>query len=67
LGLSDNTLIVFSSDNGPWIYRENGGSAGPFYCGKGSYFEGGIRVPFITRWPGRIPAGRVLDNFGALF
>jgi arylsulfatase A len=59
-GIEDNTLVVFSSDNGPWlIMNQAGGSAGPLKDGKGSTWEGGMRVPGIARWPGRIPAGVV--------
>ncbi len=52
-GLDDNTLIMFTSDNGPYA----DGSAGPLRGGKANVFEGGLRVPLIARWPGRIPAG----------
>jgi arylsulfatase A-like enzyme len=59
-GLDDRTLVVFSSDNGPWLsYGDHGGSAGPLREGKGTSYEGGVRVPFVARWPGRIPAGLV--------
>jgi len=59
-GLDKNTLVIFSSDNGPWlIKKENGGSAGPLRDGKGTPYEGGIREPFIAWWPGTLPAGRV--------
>jgi arylsulfatase A-like enzyme len=59
-GLAKNTLVIFSSDNGPWITMGlAGGSAGPLRDGKGSTFEGGMREPAIARWPGRIPAGVV--------
>jgi arylsulfatase A-like enzyme len=59
-GIDDNTLVIFSSDNGPWlIMNQAGGSAGPLKDGKGSTWEGGMRVPGIARWPGTIPAGRV--------
>jgi arylsulfatase A len=59
LGLDENTLIVFSSDNGPWLSQgEAGGSAFPLRAGKGTTYEGGMRVPFIARWPGRVPAGK---------
>ena len=67
LGLADNTLVMFSSDNGPEdIHITNAGhsgigSAGPFRGRKRSLYEGGVRMPFIVRWPGHIPAGRV-DN-----
>jgi len=57
-GLDDRTLVVFTSDNGPWLrFGDHGGSAGPLREGKGTCWEGGMREPFIARWPGRIPAG----------
>ena len=59
-GLDNDTLVIFTSDNGPWLsYGNHAGSAGPFREGKGTAFEGGVRVPFVARWPGRIPAGTV--------
>ena len=59
LGIDENTLVVFSSDNGPWIGQKlAGGSPGPFSEGKVSTWEGGFREPFLlARWPGKIPAG----------
>ncbi len=58
LGLDDRTLVVFTSDNGPWF----GGSTGGLRGMKATSWEGGFRVPCIARWPGRIPAGRVSDR-----
>jgi uncharacterized sulfatase len=60
LGLDDNTLVVFTSDNGPWY----GGSSGGLCGMKGTSWEGGYRVPFIARWPGHIPAGHVSSELG---
>lgn len=58
--LDDNTLVLFTSDNGPWLsYGDHGGSTGGFREGKGTAWEGGVRVPFIARWPGRIPKNKV--------
>jgi len=63
LGLADNTLVVFTTDNGPWLQRgKHGGSALPLRAGKGTMYEGGFRVPCIMRWPGRIPAGAVCSE-----
>lgn len=56
-GLSQDTLVVFTSDHGPWFQ----GSPGDLRGRKGSTFEGGCRVPLIVRWPGEIPAGIVSD------
>ncbi|MEZ6196109.1 MAG: sulfatase-like hydrolase/transferase, partial [Planctomycetota bacterium] len=57
-GLRERTLVIVASDNGPWLsYGGHAGSSGPFREGKGTTFEGGVRVPFLARWPGRIPAG----------
>jgi arylsulfatase A len=57
-GLDNNTLVFFFSDNGPWlIMKQAGGSAGPLRDGKGSTFEGGMRVPGIAWWPGKISPG----------
>ena len=69
LGLSDNTIVIFTSDNGPWsnasdalAKRHDGqtawGTSGPLRAAKGSTYEGGLRVPCIARWPDHIPAGR---------
>ena len=59
-GLDDDTLVIFTSDNGPWLsYGNHAGSPGPFREGKGTTFEGGVRVPFVARWPGHIPKGQV--------
>jgi arylsulfatase A-like enzyme len=59
LGLDERTLVIFTSDNGPSL--NFGGSAGVLRGGKGSTFEGGVREPFIARWPGRLPAGARSD------
>ena len=59
-GLDDNTLVIFTSDNGPWLsYGNHAGSAAPLREGKGTVWDGGVREPFIARWPGTIPAGTV--------
>ncbi len=58
LGLAEKTLVVFTSDNGPWLSaKENGGCAKPLRSGKGTNYEGGQRVPCIMKMPGTIPAG----------
>ncbi|MCE9530836.1 MAG: sulfatase [Planctomycetes bacterium] len=58
--LEENTLVIFTSDNGPWLsYGSHGGSAGPLREGKGTSFDGGVRTPFIARWKGTIPTGKV--------
>jgi hypothetical protein len=62
LRLDRNTLVLFTSDNGPWLIKgADGGSAGPLRGGKGSTWEGGVRVPTLAWWPGRIPPGTVSD------
>lgn len=74
LGLRENTLVIYTSDNGPWnqdkyTLRKKGhpegavfwGDAGPLRNGKGSCYEAGYRVPCLVRWPGKVPAGRVSD------
>jgi arylsulfatase A len=63
LGLDESTLVIFTSDNGPWLsYGDHAGSAGPLREGKGTSFDGGVGVPFLARWPGRIPAGTVVTE-----
>jgi arylsulfatase A-like enzyme len=68
MGLDEKTLVVFSSDNGPEdIHIINAGhsgigSAGPFRGRKRSLYEGGVRVPFLVRWPGHVPAGRIEND-----
>ena len=76
LDLDDNTLVIFTSDNGPWVEttrgmkgdgkafipRDHSGNADPLRGWKMSAWDGGSRVPFIARWPGKIPAGRVSDE-----
>ncbi len=61
-GVDDNTLVIFTSDNGPWLsYGNHAGSALPFREGKGTAWEGGHREPFIMRFPGHLKAGKVID------
>jgi arylsulfatase A len=64
--LDERTLVVFTSDNGPWLsYGNHGGSAGPLRDGKSTMFEGGYRVPCVMRWPGKIPAGTHCDELAS--
>jgi len=70
-GIDEETLVIFTSDNGPWkIYKTEGGSAGPLRGGKGTTWEGGQRVPCIIRWPGKVPAAtlqtQVITNMDLL-
>jgi len=61
--LTRRTLVIFTSDNGPWLsYGDHAGSAGPLREGKGTMFEGGYREPCLMRWPGHIPAGSTCDE-----
>lgn len=65
-GLENDTIVIFTSDNGPWLnFGNHAGSAGPFREGKGTMWEGGCRVPAIVRWPGQIPAGTVCHRLAA--
>lgn len=74
LGLTENTLVIYTSDNGPWnqkkyTSKKKGhpkgsifwGDSGPLRNGKGSPYEGGYRLPCIVRWPGKVPAGKTSD------
>ena len=67
LGLRDDTIVIFQSDHGH-SHEERahfgGGSAGPYRGAKFSLFEGGIRVPAIISWPGKLPEGKVIDEIG---
>lgn len=66
LKLSERTLVIFSSDNGPWLsYGEHAGSAGALREGKGTAWEGGVRVPTIMQMTGRLPAGTVCDKLAS--
>lgn len=72
LGIDEDTMVLFSSDNGPWLLWAtddpvpqgglDSGTAGPLRHGKSTTFEGGLRVPMVVRWPGRVPAGRVVTE-----
>lgn len=63
LKLAQNTYLIFTTDNGPWLqFKHHGGSAGPLREGKGTTFEGGQRVPCVMWGPGRIPAGTTCDE-----
>jgi arylsulfatase A-like enzyme len=60
LGIEKDTIVIYTSDNGPWLrFKNHGGSAKPLRDGKSTTFEGGQRVPCIISWPGRIPSGKV--------
>lgn len=62
LQLAERTLVIFSSDNGPWLTQgTNGGVAGPLRGGKGGTYEGGMREPTLAWWPGHVAAGSTCD------
>lgn len=61
-GVDGNTLVLFTSDNGPWLsFGDHAGNAGPLREGKGTSWDGGVRAPTLVRWPGHVPAGRSCD------
>jgi arylsulfatase len=65
-GIADNTLVILTSDNGPWLqFGNHGGSAGGLREGKGTVFEGGHRVPCIMKWPDAIPQGSVCNKMAS--
>jgi arylsulfatase A-like enzyme len=65
-GLAENTYVIYTSDNGPWLpFKHHGGSAKPLRDGKGTNFEGGQRVPCVMWAPGRIPAGTTCDKLAS--
>lgn len=65
-GADENTLVIYASDNGPWLSKgDQAGSSLPLRDGKFSNYEGGIRTPTLARWPGTIPAGTVSNEVGA--
>jgi arylsulfatase A len=65
-GLDENTLVFFTSDNGPWLsYGNHAGSAGKLREGKGTTWEGGQRVSCVARWPGKIPAGSTCSELAS--
>ena len=65
-GIDNNTLIIYASDNGPWLnYGKWGGSAGPLREGKGTMWEGGARVPCIMRWPDKITPGQSITKIAS--
>lgn len=66
LGLAENTLVLFTSDNGPWLTQKlQGGSAGLLRGGKGSTWDGGMREPALAWWPGKIPPGSVITDLAS--
>ncbi len=66
VGVEDNTIVIFTSDNGPWLKQgERSGSALPLFEGKFTSFEGGCRVPCIIKWPASIPAGSVCSEIAS--
>ena len=66
LKVDKNTIVIFSSDNGPWLTKgADGGAALPLFEGKFTSFEGGLRVPFIIKWPNEIKAGAVCKDLAA--
>ena len=62
LGIADNTIVVFSTDNGAEVFTWPDGGMTPFRATKGTVYEGGFRVPAIIRWPGKVPAGKVENS-----
>jgi arylsulfatase A-like enzyme len=65
-GLSENTLVIFTTDNGPWLnFGNHAGSAGGLREGKGCSWEGGQRVPCIMSWPSKIPSGTICNNIAS--
>lgn len=65
-GVADDTFVIFTSDNGPWLnYGNHAGSTGGLREGKGTAFEGGPRVPAIVRWPGRVEPGTVCERLAS--